>query len=263
MTPEERKKKKIKKFLLGILGLALFFTAWEVAVDTGIMSHRTMATPIEVAKLFCVKMYEIHPEGSTLPQHFLSSLKISLIGFFLADIIGIPMGIFMGYFKGANRFLTPIFEILRPIPPIAWIPVVILCLGIGTPAKAFIIFVAAFVPNVINSSLGITLTSKVLINSARTAGATDWQVFTKVCIPSAMNMIFTGVRLALNQSWATLVAAEMLAATRGLGYMIQMGRTLINPALILVGMLTIGMSGSLFGWLLGLLEKKVAPWRYV
>ena len=129
-------------------------------------------------------------------------------------------------------------------------------------AKMFIIFVAAFVPCVINSYLGIRLTDQVRINVAKTFGASDWEIFTTVCIPSSMNMVFTGVRLSLNASWTTLCAAEMLAATRGLGYMIQLGRTLIRPDIIIVGMFTIGFTGALLNKVLGMFEKKVAPWRY-
>lgn len=130
------------------------------------------------------------------------------------------------------------------------------------PAKMFIIFVAAFVPCVINSYLGIRLTDPVRINVAKTFGASEWEIFTTVCIPSSMNMVFTGIRLSLNNSWTTLVAAEMLASTRGLGYMIQLGRTLIRPDIIIVGMFTIGITGALLNNILAMFEKKVAPWRY-
>ena len=104
----------------------------------------------------------------------------------------------MGYYKVADFLLNPLFEIIRPIPPIAWIPIVILTMGIGMSAKVFIIFVAAFVPNVINSYLGIRLTDATLINVAKTFGASDWKIFTTVCIPSSMNMVFTGIRLSLS-----------------------------------------------------------------
>jgi len=135
-------------------------------------------------------------------------------------------------------------------------------MGIGMTAKMFIIFVSAFVPCVINSYLGIRLTDHVRINVARTFGASDWKIFTTVCIPSSLNMVFTGIRLSLNNSWTTLVAAEMLGGSVGLGYMIQLGRTLIRPDIILVGMFTIGVTGALLNKLVALLEKFVAPWRY-
>ena len=205
---------------------------------------------------------EKKPDGATIPVHFLASIKLSLSGFLLAIVIGIPLGLFMGYYKVLDSLFTPLFEIIRPIPPIAWIPIIILTMGIGFNAKVFIIFVSAFVPCVVNSYLGIKLTNQTLINVAKTFGASRWQVFTKVCIPSSMNMVFTGIRISLGNSWSTLVAAEMLASTQGLGYMIQIGRSLSRPEIIIVGMAVIGVTGAIMSGLLSLCEKKVAPWRY-
>lgn len=256
------KKEKTIRLMLSIAGLVIFFGAWETAVQMGFISSRILSPPSKVVSTFIQKLTDTKPEGAALITHFLMSFKLALSAFLAAVIIGVPLGLFMGQYKAFDRFLTPIFEIIRPIPPIAWIPIVILVAGIGMSGKVFIIFVAAFVPCVINSYLGIKLTSPILINVAKTFGASDWQIFTKVCIPSSLNMVFTGVRNALGASWSTLVAAEMLASTGGLGYMIQMGRQLIRPDIILVGMLTIGCTGALLSWLLGLLEKKVAPWRY-
>ena len=256
------KKEKRTRLLLSILGLIVFFGVWEAVVRVGLVSSRILSPPSTVLATFFEKLSSTKPEGATLIEHFLVSFQLAFSSFVAAVVIGVPLGLVMGQYKAFDRFFPPIFEIIRPIPPIAWIPIVILVAGIGMPAKIFIIFIAAFVPCVINSYLGIKLTNPVLINVAKTFGASNWQIFTKVCIPSSLNMVFTGVRNALGASWSTLVAAEMLASTKGLGYMIQMGRQLIRPDIILVGMLTIGCIGALLSWLLGLLEKKVAPWRY-
>ena len=258
------KKKSLgrkKYLLLNILGLAAFFGIWELSVRLGWVSGKTLSAPSEVIQTFIFKLTNSTPDGSTLPQHFWQSLKLALSSFAIAVVVGVPLGWVMGYYKVAYHILNPIFEIIRPIPPIAWIPIIILTMGIGMKAKIFIIFVSAFVPCVINSYLGIRLTDPTRINVARTFGAGRWQIFTTVCIPSSLNMVFTGVRLSLNNSWTTLVAAEMLAATRGLGYMIQRGRTLIRPDIIIVGMITIGLTGALLNNLLALLEDRIAPWR--
>ncbi len=258
----DKKKDRIKYLGLSIIGLAAFFLLWEMSVRLGWVSSRTLSPPSKVVSTFIYKLTNRAPDGSTLPQHFWQSLKLALSSFVIAVIIGVPLGWVMGYYNVAYYFLNPLFEIMRPIPPIAWIPIVILTMGIGMRAKMFIIFVSAFVPCVINSYLGIRLTDHTRINVAKTFGASDWEIFTTVCIPSSSNMVFTGIRLSLNNSWTTLVAAEMLAATRGLGYMIQLGRTLIRPDIIIVGMLTIGLTGALLNNILALFEKKVAPWRY-
>lgn len=262
MSKLHPKKGQWKYLLLSIIGLAVFFAGWEIAVRTGLISSRSLSAPSTVIQTFIAKLTQTKPDGATVIAHFVTSFRLALTGFFVAVLIGVPLGLLMGYFRAMNMFMLPIFEIMRPIPPIAWIPIVILVLGIGMPAKVFIIFVAAFVPCVINSYLGIKLTNQTLINVARTFGASHWQIFTKVCIPSSMDMVFAGVRTSLGASWTTLVAAEMLASTQGLGYMIQMGRQLIRPDIIIVGMLTIGCTGAFLSWLLGLLEKKIAPWRY-
>lgn len=259
---DNKKKNRIKYLSMSLVGLVAFFGLWELSVRLGWVSNRTLSPPSVVIQTFIFKLTNVNPDGSTLPQHFLQSLKLALSSFVVAVIIGVPLGWIMGYYKVASFLLNPIFEIIRPIPPIAWIPIIILTMGIGMPAKMFIIFVAAFVPCVINSYLGIRLTDPVRINVAKTFGASEWEIFTTVCIPSSMNMVFTGIRLSLNNSWTTLVAAEMLAATRGLGYMIQLGRTLIRPDIIIVGMFTIGITGALLNNILALFEKKVAPWRY-
>lgn len=259
---EEKQKNGSKYLILSILGLIVFFGLWELSVQLGWVSSRTLSPPSVVIQTFISKLTNSAPDGSTLPQHFLMSLKLALSSFAVAVVLGVPLGWIMGYYNVANYILNPIFEIIRPIPPIAWIPIIILTMGIGMPAKMFIIFVSAFVPCVINSYLGIRLTDHTRINVAKTFGASNWEIFTTVCIPSSLNMVFTGVRLSLNNSWTTLVAAEMLASTRGLGYMIQLGRTLIRPDIIIVGMLTIGLTGALLNNVLALFEKKIAPWRY-
>ena len=179
----KRSNGKMKYRMLSILGLVIFFGVWEAAVRLGWVSHRSLNAPSEVVETFIYKLTNANPDGSTLPQHFFQSLKLALTSFIIATIIGVPLGWIMGYYKVADFLLNPLFEIIRPIPPIAWIPIVILTMGIGMSAKVFIIFVAAFVPNVINSYLGIRLTDATLINVAKTFGASDWKIFTTVCIP--------------------------------------------------------------------------------
>ena len=149
----KRSNGKMKYRMLSILGLVIFFGVWEAAVRLGWVSHRSLNAPSEVVETFIYKLTNANPDGSTLPQHFFQSLKLALTSFIIATIIGVPLGWIMGYYKVADFLLNPLFEIIRPIPPIAWIPIVILTMGIGMSAKVFIIFVAAFVPNVINSYL--------------------------------------------------------------------------------------------------------------
>ena len=217
--------------------------------------------PSDVIRLLFEKWSDPNPDGAVLGVHILSSLQVALTGFFLAIIIGVPLGLLMGWFKGFDSFMRPIFEILRPIPPVSWIPITIIWLGLGLQAKAFIVFFSAFVPCVINAYTGIRQTSETLINVGKICGASNFTIFRKIGIPSAMTMIFAGIRVALGNAWATLVAAEMLAANAGLGYMIQQGRSFARPDIIILGIVIIGTLGVIFTWILERVEGKVLGWK--
>ncbi len=258
---KNRARHKRMMLLLSVASVTVFLALWQMAVSFEWVNPKYVASPVQVVETFLDKFTNPKPDGGTLGVHIFTSLYLVLVGYLSALIIGIPLGLITGYYRVADKLISPIFEIVRPIPPIAWIPLSVVWMGIGTTAKAFIIFLAAFVPCVINSYTGIKLTNPVLINVGKTCGASKWKVFTTVCIPAAMPMVFTGIRVAIGNAWSTLVAAELLAATAGLGYMIQQGRSLIRSDIIIVGMLTIGVIGAILLWLLGMMEDKVIKWR--
>lgn len=249
------------KILLSVVGLVAFIGIWEVAVRVGLVSTDKLVSPSQILATFIDKLDNPIPDGNTILVHLGTSLKLVVAGFVVSCVIGVPLGLLMGFFNTTNRLVAPIFEIVRPIPPLAWIPIVIVLLGIGFESELFIIFVAAFVPCVINSYTGIKATSKTLINVAKTAGASKWQLFFKVGIPSALPMVFTGVKISFGSAWATLVAAEMIASSEGLGFMIQQGRSFRRPDIVLLGMLVIGLVGAVLTGLLSIVEKKAIPWR--
>ena len=247
--------------ILPVLTIIVFLCLWELLSAVRIIPERLLPRPSSLINTFIDKLDNPLPEGATLGESIVSSLKTSFSGFAAAVLIGIPLGLLMGFYGYVDRFVKPIFELIRPVPPIAFIPLTIVMLGIGFKAKMFIVCFAAFVPCVMNAYTGIKLTNPVLINVATTCGASRFQIFTKVAVPSAMPMVFSGIRLALSTSWVTLVAAEMLASSSGLGYMIQMGRMLARPDLIVLGMVLIGAIGFLLSLVLGTIEKKLAGWR--
>lgn len=257
----EKRKEKITLACISTISVLVVLTIWQLAVVFEWVNPKYLSAPTTVIKTFFVKLTDPKPDGAVLGVHIWTSLKLVLRGYLLAVIVGVPLGLSLAYFETLDKLITPIFEILRPIPPIAWIPLSLIWLGIGSTAKAFIIFVAAFIPCVINSYTGVKLTNPVLISVSKTCGAGRWKVFTSVCIPSAMPMAFTGIRVALGNAWSTLVAAELIAATSGLGYMIQQGRSFVRPDIIIVGMLTIGITGAVLFWLLGVVEKHTMKWR--
>ena len=247
--------------MLSVAGVLSFFLIWQLLIECGIVAGRYLSKPTEIVALFIYKMTNTNPDGSTIPVSTLASLEVAIVGLLLAIVTGVPIGLLMGWYKGFRKFIKPVFEILRPIPPISWIPLTILWLGIGIKAKAFIIFFAAFIPCVINSATGIEQTNKTLINVAKTCGASNVEIFFKVGIPSALPIMFAGIRVALGNAWATLVAAEMLAANSGLGYMILMGRNYARADIVILGMVLIGALGALFTGTLGFIERRVIKWR--
>ncbi len=238
-----------------------FFLLWEFFAISGIVDSKKLTDVLSVLKLFILKFSDPNPDGAVLLVNVWSSLEVALCGFGMAVVIGIPLGWLMGWYRGFDSFMRPIFEIIRPIPPVSWIPLTIVWLGVGLQAKAFIVFFAAFVPCLINSYTGIKQTKEVLKNVGKTCGASYFTIFWKVGIPSSMTMTFAGVKVAIGNAWATLVAAEMLASSSGLGYMILMGRSYGRVDLVIMGIVVIGVLGVIISALINLLENAVLGWK--
>ena len=255
------KGNKRKMLFLSILSVSIVLLLWHLVVTLNLVNTRFLESPITVIKAVILKITSKTRDGGLLHQHILESAKVVWLGFLTGAVIGVPLGLFMGWYKMCNRLIRPLFEVVRPIPALAWIPIVLLFLGIGTEARSAIIFFGSFVAIVLNTYTGISLTNPVLINVAKTCGASNFTIFLKIGIPSAMPMIFAGFRTAMGAAWATVVAAEMLAASKGLGYMIQISRMFTEVDLIIGGILVIGVMGLLSSWLIGLVEAVVLKWR--
>lgn len=254
-------KERLKLAILSVIGICTFLLLWQYTVQFKLVNVRNLPAPIDVFRSMIYKLVSKNPDGNTLGINMLASMQVALSGFFLAAVIGVPLGLLMGWYLPVDRFIRPVFELLRPIPPIAWIPIVVVFIGIDIKAKATIIFLAVLVPCVINSYTGIRMTNRTLINVAKTFGAKNFETFIKVGIPSAMPMVFTGIRTALGGAWSTLVAAEMLAAHSGLGYMLQVGRNVGRADIVVVGMVSIGILGALMSFVLSKVESRMLNWK--
>lgn len=258
MAYEEVKvKKPLMLRILPVASLVLFLVGWQLIVDLEIVPSSMLASPIQVYELFKVKLTEVNPDGAVLAKHAWTSIQEAFTGYILALLFGIPLGLLMGWFVVVEGLTRPIFEMIRPIPPIAWIPLTIFWFGIGITGKVFIIWIAGIVPCVINSYVGVRMTNPTLIQMARTYGATDWQIFTKLCVPSALPMVFGALQIALAYCWTNLVAAELLAADSGLGFLITMGRRLAMPDMVVLGMVMVGLTGAIIGIVVDYFEKKL------
>lgn len=243
--------------ILPVVSVAGFFLAWEFIVRSGMVPETMLAAPSSVVQLFFTKLKEADPDGALLQEHAWISIQEAFSGYFLSLLTGIPLGLAMGWFATAEGLARPIFEIIRPIPPVAWIPLTIFWFGIGLPGKIFIIWLGGIVPCVINAYVGVKMTNPTLIQMARTYGATDWQIFTQLCIPSALPMVFGALQIALACCWTNLVAAELLAADAGLGFLITMGRRLSMPEMVVLGMIMVGLTGAIIGVAIDRVEKRL------
>ncbi|HVB48998.1 MAG TPA: ABC transporter permease [Burkholderiales bacterium] len=199
--------------------------------------------------------------GGTMARQVWQSSKLVLMGFAVAAGAGVPLGLLMGWSRRAEALINPAFLMLRPIPPLAWIPLAILWFGLGDFAKIFVIWFAAFVPAAINSHTGVRNVDPTLIAAARVHGASPAQVVLHVLVPGALPMIFTGLRLSLQASWTTLVAAELVGALLGLGHVLVVASLDIYPGMILYAMIWVGIMGALMTKALALIEKRAIPWR--
>ena len=177
--------------------------------------------------------------------HSIASLKRVLVGFSLAVLIGVPLGIAIGWWGTVDKLTSPIIDFLRPIPPMAWIPIGVLWFGIGDPQNIFIILIGAVFPILLNTAAGIRDAGRTLIWAAFTLGGSNRQILREIAIPSALPMIVTGLRVGLGAGWMALVAAELVAAPAGLGYLIENSRSYLFTEKVIVGMMVIGLLGLL------------------
>ena len=258
MAYEEVKvKKPLSLILLPIFSVLTFFVVWELVVQLGVVPKTMLAAPTQVGELFVTKLTDPNPDGATIFTHAWVSAQEAFLGYLLALGIGLPLGLFMGWFSVVRGLARPLFELIRPIPPIAWIPLTVFWFGIGLWGKVFIIWLGGVVPCVINAFVGVRMTNPTLIQMARTYGATNWQIFLTICVPSSLPMVFGALQIALSACWITLVAAELLASDQGLGFLITMGRSLGRTDVVLLGMCGVAAMGILIGVIIDKVEARL------
>jgi taurine transport system permease protein len=233
---------------------------WLLTSATGFISPARFPAPAEVwgaARQIVVEGYS----NARLHEHVLRSVLLVTMGFAVAASCGVVLGLAMGASRRVEAVANPIFLLLRPIPPLAWIPLAIVWLGLGDAAKLMVIFVSAFVPSVINSYTGVRQIDKPIFEAAAMLSVTGWRYWREVLVPGALPSIFTGLRLSLQASWTTLVAAELVGAVAGLGTILNQSAQDIYPAMILVGMASVALAGWAMTQGLGWIERRVMPWK--
>ncbi|HXJ82933.1 MAG TPA: ABC transporter permease [Candidatus Methylomirabilis sp.] len=199
--------------------------------------------------------------GKPLYLHVGKSLFRSFTGLVAGIALAVPIGLFMGYSRTVNAALVPIFGFFRPIPPIAFIPLMILWFGIGELSKILLIFAASFNYTVLNSAAGMRAVPEQLIRKGQNLGLTRWQLFSGVMLPAAMPHVFTGIKISTAVSWAIVVAAELIAAQEGLGFIIQDAGTFFRITDVFVGIIIVGLIGVTLEIVISLIERRTLHWQ--
>lgn len=235
----------------------MFLLVWHVLVR--ISGSDLFPTPLDVAK----GIGELIEKGLLLKYIVASLFRVSW-GFMLAVLVGVPLGLILGWFRPAFQALNPMIQVLRPISPIAWIPVAILWFGIADSAPIFLIFLASVFPITVSSMAAVQNMQLVYLRAAQNFGVTGMKLFRRVIFPAALPQIITGIRIALGIAWLVVVAAEMIAVNSGLGYLIIDARNAGKRYdLVVAGMVMIGLIGLVLDLLIRRLEKfDEVKWGY-
>lgn len=248
-----------KNIVCAVLSISAFCLLWHLGTRDGTSLGRLIPGPVETISYF-LKGFVANIGKYTMVGHIAWSFIRVFIGYLLAMFIGIPLGVAMGWSKKINAIARPIFEFVRPIPPIAWIPLSIVWFGIGEGSKYFIIFIGAFTAMTINSYAGVTSVDETLVGAARMLGANEYQVFTSVVMPSAVPSIFAGLQIALSSSWGVVLAAEMIRSSEGLGWIIVTGQSTNNNVQLIAGIIAVGIVGFLSVVIMRWIEGRLCSW---
>ncbi|EPT4465314.1 taurine ABC transporter permease TauC [Klebsiella aerogenes] len=250
-----------RQLTLSVATLAVLLAIWWAVTALQLISPLFLPSPWQVLQ----KLLTIAgPQGfmdATLWQHLAASLTRIAIALVLAAIVGVPVGIAMGLSPTVRGILDPLIELYRPVPPLAWLPLVIIWFGIGETPKILLIYLAIFAPVVMSTLAGVKSAQQVRIRAAQSLGASRAQVLWLVILPGALPEILTGLRIGLGVGWSTLVAAELIAATRGLGFMVQSAGEFLATDVVLAGIAVIAIIAFVLELGLRALQRRLTPWH--
>lgn len=240
--------------------VAALLLLWLLVTNAGWIKPLFLPTPQAVIEKFLLVATEGFA-GATLLEHTLTSLSRVLGAFALACVTAIPIGVMMGVSRVARGLFDPPIEFYRPLPPLAYLPMVIIWFGIGEFSKVYLIYLAIFAPMAIAARSGVRSVSIEQIHAAYSMGATRLQVIRHVILKSALPEIFTGMRIGIGVGWTTLVAGEMVASTRGLGFMVLNAAEFLASDVVIMGIIVIGLFAFAFDLMMRHFEKVLVPWK--
>jgi len=247
--------KIIKNVVVAIIVPIIVIMLWQILSDKGIIKSSVLPSPyvIYIAFIDLVKSGELF-------TNLLISIARVLKGYAIGAFLGITIGILIGLFRGAEKSLDLIIGFLRPIPIVAWVPVLILWMGIDESSKITVIIIGSFWPILINTIQGIKGADKKFLEVSEILEKNKLEVLTKIVFPSALPSIFTGLRIGIGSAWMSVITAEVIAATSGIGYQIAYARELSQPDVMLVGVFSIGVVGFLIDYLIKRLQVVIIKW---
>ena len=244
---------EIKKELLPFILPAILLIIWYLLTDgLHLIPYYILPSPLNVFTAAWTLL-----SSGKLFMHTSSTLVKVFSGIILASVVAIPLGIVLGWYETLDRLSSLIISILRPIPPISWIPFSILWFGIGLSSAVFVIFIGCVFSVLVYTIDGVKRTDKVLIESAQTLGANDWNVLKRVILPSAVPYVISGLKVGVGIALMCTISAEMIGSSSGLGYMILTATNLFDPGTTVVGMLVIGLIGLVLDYVFGLAQKRI------
>lgn len=256
---ETRRRRRLPVLWISVATIAALVSLWSLVSFYGLVPPLFLPSPLAVLRALSALTLTGFVDA-TLAQHLAASLSRIFGALGVALVLGVPAGLAIGTSRWGKGILDPIVEFLRPLPPLAYLPLVIIWLGIGEASKIAVIALAMLPPIILSTAAGVKSASVDHINAARAFGASRRQLLSHVILPGALPSILTGTRIALGAGWSTLVAAELVAASRGLGFMIQSAAQFLVTDIVIAGIIVIAAIAFLFEILARLLERWFVPW---
>ncbi len=240
-----------------VLGIALTIGIWALLTIKSSVFPTPTATFAEAVKLFSDPFYRKGPNDQGIGWNILFSLERVAVGFGLAALVGIPLGFVIGRFEFVNRMVSPLVSLLRPVSPLAWLPIGLLVFKSANPAAIWTIFICSIWPMIVNTAVGVKSVPEDYLNVARVLKLSEWKVVTRILLPAVLPYMLTGVRLSVGTAWLVIVAAEMLTGGVGIGFWVWDEWNNLNVTHILIAIGVIGIVGLLLEQLLVALARRV------
>ncbi|MDE2176198.1 MAG: nitrate ABC transporter permease [Betaproteobacteria bacterium] len=260
VSPAERQRAKNRQIALRLIaplmGFALLLLVWELAAKHSAQFPSPLVTWHSAQKVFAHPFYDNGPNDVGIGWNLLASLQRVAYGFGLAALVGIPLGFAIGRVQFLNRMLSPLISLLRPVSPLAWLPIGLYVFSNAPAAAIYTIFICSIWPMMINTAIGVQRIPADYLNVARVLDLSTWKVFTKILLPSVMPYMMTGVRLSVGTAWLVIVAAEMLTGGTGIGFWLWNEWNNLNLAHIIIAILVIGVTGMVLEGALMLIARR-------